>query len=450
MNWLVYPFLVSILLIHRFMPIPRSLTWIPDLLSLLTLLVIILRVVHHEKIVISTKYVFLLTLFLSFAFIGTALNVESGRQIIFGVRTHLKYLPFFLLPAIYDFTPGEVKKQLLLVLGILLLQCPVSILQKVYFLSSGIFTGDVVRGTIGDSGSLSIILVCAAVMVFAFYLRKRIHRRAFYVVMVLLLFPTTINETKVTVVMLPLGLMIPAFLCEGYLSAERKKNILRVVFGLVAFFIVFIPTYNLIIKPYKDAPDFVGLFEKKGYLQRYLYKGVRGKSYEDVRRGDAIMLALKTLSDDPSTMAFGFGVGRVTQSFWGSDEDSLFKKAQQYGAQHIALSQILWETGILGLLLYLALFVFLLNDARMLVKSDDLFGAMALGWCAVVPLIGVCLIYTNMLHTNGINLAFWYFSGLIAAKAKMKALRLQYLGMRFKLPSGWRQNPVNVSGRQRV
>jgi hypothetical protein len=59
----------------------------------------------------------------------------------------------------------------------------------------------------------------------------------------------------------------------------------------------------------------------------------------------------------------------------------------------------------------------LFRDALLLRKSDDMFGSFALGWTAVIAIMGICSIYTNWLCSNTLNIMFWYFSGVVAAKA---------------------------------
>src|SRR6202000_1755303 len=69
------------------------------------------------------------------------------------------------------------------------------------------YSGDDVRGTVMDSGILSMYLISAVLIMVGLLLKRRISKGWFTALFFLLLLPTTINETKVTVIFLPLGLL---------------------------------------------------------------------------------------------------------------------------------------------------------------------------------------------------------------------------------------------------
>ena len=82
------------------------------------------------------------------------------------------------------------------------------------------FSGDDVRGTIMDSGILSMFLICVALVLTGMMLKRRISIFWYAVGFLLLLFPTTINETKVTVLFVPFGLFVTLVM-----GAERGKRL---------------------------------------------------------------------------------------------------------------------------------------------------------------------------------------------------------------------------------
>ncbi|MBW2652677.1 MAG: hypothetical protein JRC57_06295 [Deltaproteobacteria bacterium] len=192
------------------------------------------------------------------------------------------------------------------------------------------------------------------------------------------------------------------------------------LFGIL-FISAFIPIYEHFLKP-TTGYSILDFFQSKDGMEKYLYKGVEGRPDEDIRRGDAIVIAYKNLSKDSLTLAFGIGMGNVTDSYFSSLHGKHTEKSQ-YVAERLAVTHLFWELGLVGVVVYVTFFFFLFRDALLLRKSDDIFGSFALGWCAVIVIIGLCLVYTNMMHLNVINLMFWYFSGLVAAKTcRMRAL----------------------------
>ncbi len=423
MNLVIYALFPSIFLLAFFHLdlgiIPRFGTWLPEILSLFVCGIIALRVAMYKKLSLEVHYIYLLVLYLVIIATGIALNPVSKVEVMSGLRTHLKYFPFFLLPAVYDFKEEEIKKQFLLLCGLLLLQCPVGVAQKIYYgVLNHFYSGDFVQGTRLYSGSLSIIMVSSVAVLLALFLRKRISKRAFLITSFVLLLPTTINETKVTIFILPMALFLPLFFSnEVHYWAKVKKAAPIVMLG-VLFAAIYVPIYEITIKP-MNSPGLYEFFFEGKYLENYFYKGAAGRIGEDIRRGDAIGLALKELSKEVDELAFGQGVGTVNLSYF--DEagglSTSFSKKSRLGGDMLTVTQLLWEVGMAGLFVYVVLLAFIFSDAYQLSQSDDLFGAFAMGWATVVAIMSACLLYQNSMHHNTINYLFWYLSGLVAAKA---------------------------------
>jgi hypothetical protein len=163
-------------------------------------------------------------------------------------------------------------------------------------------------------------------------------------------------------------------------------------------------------------------FEGKGYL----YKGAEINEIEDrkeVGRFDAIILAYKYLSSDLKNILFGLG---IRNAFISSFNASTIRgvDARLLGGNRIVISSLMWELGLLGVIFYILFYFFIFSDALYLRSKDDLFGDFALGWCSVLGVLCICLVYKNYIKFDSINYLFWYFSGIIAAKAK-KQKKLQ-------------------------
>ena len=400
--------------------VPRSATWLPEILAILTCLVIALRFTTlKEKPAIHPKYITLIVLYCTIIFIGIILNNTSAGSIIVGIRLYFKHLPFFLLPVVYDFSEEQFKKQLQFILPLLILQCPLTVYQRLFKYGWGA-TGDLITGTLMGSGILSITMLCSIAVIFALYLKKQIGLMFFLITACCLFLPTTLNETKVTLILLPLALVLPAFLFQGEGGSKIKSLLLMALFGIL-FISAFIPIYEHFLKP-TTGYSMVDFFQTKGGIVNYYYKGVEGGEGVYIRRGDAIIIACNELSKNSITFAFGLGMGNVTDSYFSSLSGKHTEKLH-YAAGRLTVTHLFWELGILGVIVYVTFFFFLFRDALLLRKSEDIFGFFALGWCAVIVIIGLCLGYTNIIHLNIINLMFWYFSGLVAAKTcRMRAL----------------------------
>ena len=337
--------------------LPRLVTWLPDLIAIGISLIIVILFATNKRIYLDKKYLVLIFCYCVVIAMGIILNFVPPEKIFMGLRMYFKHLPFFLLPAVYPLTETQFKRQLIVILPLLLLQCPMSLYQRLIQFK-GVPTGDVITGTLESSTPLTMVLVCSVAVLFGFYLKKKIKIILFSVIAILLLVPTTINETKVTLILLPIAFSLPAFLIQGNKQA-RIKTLLTVAVCGILFLSVFIPVYDYFMEP-RTGQSIVDFFQKKGSMERYLYHGSEGEAYEQIRRGDTIAIAYKTLSKDTFNIAFGLGIGStVTTTYLQSfGAGSLVKP--DFEATMLAFTMLFWELGLVGVLIYMLFFVFLL------------------------------------------------------------------------------------------
>ncbi|RLG20511.1 hypothetical protein DRN77_07590 [Methanosarcinales archaeon] len=112
----------SLSFLDRLGIVPHSATWLPDLITIGMSFIIALMFGINKGIYIDKKYLILILLYLTVIFLSILLNSVSSGNIFLGFRAYLKHLPFFLLPAVYPFTEKEFKRQLMVILPLLLLQ----------------------------------------------------------------------------------------------------------------------------------------------------------------------------------------------------------------------------------------------------------------------------------------------------------------------------------------
>src|SRR5579871_3693270 len=172
---------------------------VPEMLSTLVAGYVLLEGMRSGFGGVAPKYwaVFVLVTFVMVC--GILTNSVGAGPVFTGMRTYVRAMPLFLLPALYPFSERQIQQQLRLLLGIGLLQLPISGYQRYEVLARGGFSGDSVVGTFVESGPLSIVLICMAFVVLGLFIRKRIGLIPFLTLFFLLLFPTTINETKATI-----------------------------------------------------------------------------------------------------------------------------------------------------------------------------------------------------------------------------------------------------------
>jgi hypothetical protein len=350
-------------------------------------------------------------------------GVEAG-PLLSGGRFYLRSIPMFFVAAVLPLSEAQVRTQLKWVLGLALLQVPIAIYQQWVIQSQGRFTGDDVKGTVQDSGILSLFLICCVLVLTGLLLRRRIRPLYYWILFFVLLIPTTINETKVTVIFLPVGLLATVFL--GPPPGKKLKYLGMALAGLVIAGALFIPIYSFTQRynPHKNEKDITTFFSDEKQLTHYMSSDVGGVgTKKDVRRGDAMVVPFKYLARDPVRLMFGLGMGEVSPSKFGKNfEGSYYQLFVPFLI--ISFSVFMLEFGLLGLACIGALFWMVFWDTLYVARRDStLLGAVAVGWTGVVILFVACVFYTTFHMFSSATYLYGYFSGLICARCV--ALRAQ-------------------------
>ena len=356
---------------------------------------------------------------------GVLVNGVDSGPVFAGLRTFLRALPWFFVPAIFAFSEKQIRMQLLLLLGICILQVPLAIEQRIATTSNYqgfvAVTGDWTSGTLMISSILSILLTSAICVATAMWVRKQIPTRFFLIIFLLLLTPTLINETKGTLFLLPIGLIL-TFMT----AAERGKRTkqLLVAAGLVAVFVAaYVPVYNLLVEG-RDYQVTIGEFLSDPEKRRYLATGDEIGTTRTAGRVDAIVVPLKELSKDPVSLVFGLGIGNASNSSLGDKfTGRYFGLYEPFLVS--AFARIVLELGLLGFGLLMILFWNIFADCRAVAARDaGLIGSLAAGFAGVAAIMAIALFYKDIVSHVSLSFLFWYLTGLIAA-SRMRLSRLQ-------------------------
>jgi hypothetical protein len=398
---------------------PASLVkFVPELMAVLLALAVFFEGVRKGFPYVATKY---WIVFGSLAFIvicGILTNSVGSGPVFAGIRVYVRALPLFFIPAVFNFSEEQIKTQVKVMLGVGLMQVPIACYQRYVIWAAGRFSGDDVRGTAADSGILSIILICMALVVLGAYMRKQITASRFFPLFFLLLLPTMINETKATVILLPIGLMTT--IVAGSPPGRRMKVMATGMALLVAFGAILVPVYDWTAEknPYKNEQHLMDFFTNQKEMDRYMNaKGTAGiGSRHAVRRGDALRVPLEYLSKDPVKLAFGLGIGNASHSNMGQQFEGTYFDLFQFFAV-LSVSTFMLELGIFGLGLVFVLYALLFFDAIAVARQDkSLMGTIAAGWIGVMPVIALATFYTQIHTFTMLSFLFWYFSGFVAAR----------------------------------
>lgn len=397
----------------RWAVLPSVAKYVPELLSLVAVLVVVFAGTRNRFQYVRPQYWLVFGALVLTIVCGILANSVDAGPILAGTRTYLRAIPWFLIPAVYAFTNDEVRTQLRLVAVIALLQAPLAIQQRLSTAAQGSTTGDMTSGTLLISSVMSIFLICVTAIAAAMLVRKKLNVRQFALLAVLLLLPTTINETKGTLVLVPLALSL-AFLAASA-PGRRLKAIVTASSLLVVFGLVFFPVYDYYGMQRTYAVPLSEFLSDPERVQGYLWKQEEIGTTGAAGRVDSIIVPLQRLSKDPITLTFGYGMGNASDSslghgFVGEHFDVLSPFLV------IGFSRMLLELGLLGTLLVFTLIWLVYQDSKAVARQrDDVVGALAAGWVSVTVVMGVCIFYKDLIIHTSISYLFWYFSGLVAA-----------------------------------
>ena len=119
----------------------RYITWAPEVCSAILYIYIGFIAIAGRKFKMDRKYIIVLLIYTLHIFVGWIVNQVSLGVVFSGLRIYFKFLPFFVLPAVYDFSEKEFKSYLIFMLILSFVQCPIALYQR--FVSyAGIPSGD--------------------------------------------------------------------------------------------------------------------------------------------------------------------------------------------------------------------------------------------------------------------------------------------------------------------
>lgn len=419
--------------------LPTKVKWFPELLSGFILVASLMHLTVRKTIAIHPKYVLLLAAFIIQLIAGIILNSVEPGTVFAGIRYYFKYAPLFLLPAVYIYSDGQMLRQLKFLLCLALIQFPVVIYQYFFQKIPGHDTLDLdnVSGTLPITSILSIYLISVILIMLGFYFKQKLQFKHFFILTLFMFIPTTLNDTKGTLILLPVAIFVVVL--AGRVFKENARQLIPILAILPILFGAFFLVYNtLFMEDGLRNNDLTTFFtDPERGIKNYLYTGesaaldaksilrdrqivvgektARDVEHGDIRRIDAIILPFRVLSTDPTKLLLGLGIGNASESaidsFSGKYEDILAMNSTQ-----VELAYMVWEIGILGLFMFLVFFYFIYQDARSLARSNTLPGAIATGWTGIVAVVILSLLYKNIMVFNVIGFLFWYFSGYVVAK----------------------------------
>lgn len=395
--------------------VPSQLKFLPEALSALVAAFVIVAGPLSRFRLVAARYWLVFGALAAVMVCGVLVNSPAPGVLIGNGRYYLRAIPLFFLPALINFSEAQLRTQLRLLLGISVLQLPFSIQQRYVIYSSFKVSGDDVIGTLMNSATLSIFLISVMCVAAALTLRERISKPAFLLLFVLLIIPTTINETKATLFLLPVGLITTLFVGappQRRLRIAGFSAVLMLVFGAL-----FVPIYDYFSVVNNRYPyTLESFFTNKKEVEHYLDQGTDVGSRKEAGRIDSVEVPLEAFLSDPVHLMLGVGVGNGSISTLGSGYTGEYEPLYGRYTAVSSAAAFLVEIGLLGLALTFVLDWLVFRDALYVARHDrTLVGALALGWVGTTIVMVVSTFYKDVKAYDSLSYMFWYFSGVIAA-----------------------------------
>jgi hypothetical protein len=400
----------------RMSVLPMPFQFVPELLSAAVAVAVVARGPATQFRLVRPQYWLVFGAILVVMLAGVIANAVEPGPVFAGIRNYMRAIPWFFVGAIYAFSEKQLGSQLRLLCAIALLQLPLAVDQR---LQTAHPTGDWTTGTLLISSIMSIYLINCICVAAAFYVRRRLALRQFLLLAMLMFVPTMINETKGTLILLPLGLLL-AFVATA--APGRRFKDIALAFSLVAAAgAIYVPVYNYLVQEREYAATIGEFWSDSERLERYVWtKGEVGTTVKGGRL-DAILVPARALAEDPVRLAFGYGIGNVSRSTLGQRYSGEYHELFNPFMQN-AFARLILEIGVLGLSLVILLMWMILRDAKIVARQDGgLMGALAGGWVAVSAIMLLSILYKDATTLVSLSYLFWYFSGIVTA-ARMRAL----------------------------
>lgn len=376
-------------------PVFGKLPWALSMLGMLLLAPVFLNMVKAERPKVPA-FIWLGLMFLLYAVAATVLNWHSFAEFVAGFKRYFQVFGLMLALAVLPLVQSDFRRWQNILLSIALLQFPFALYELLVLvperggLDRASFTTDVVAGTFGanlEGGSPSAVMAVLLLTVFGFLFAQwrngLLSTMHLLIASAILLLPLGMGETKIALVMLPLvwlvlvrqdvarsplkylpvmlsGVMLTAVLGYAYVEWIMKSTVAEVLESTIS--------YN---------------FAEAGYASYYLNR-TTVLSFWWGQQG----------MHDPVGFFFGNGLG---SSFLGQISGHIALLYPYHGVNLTAASTILWDLGIVGLVLFFAMFISAWRTAGTLYRasSDPRVKADLLAIQASIALFLLFIVYSQ-------------------------------------------------------
>jgi hypothetical protein len=394
-------------------------TWVISLLSMLLLIPSLINIAFSKQRR-APCFMLIALLFLFYAVGSSLIQWHSVTEFVAGYKRYFQSFGLMMALTMSVFTSQSYVRWRKFLIMVALLQFPFALYELLVLvpqrggLSVSSETTDVVAGTFGanvEGGSPNSVMVIYLFIALSFLFTRwqagLINSKIFYPMVFICLLPLGMGETKIVVVMLPLvGLVL---LKEDLISAPLRYLPAIILLTLLTMLLGYLYVAILMHS---------SLDEVVSSTLRYNVgdQGYSGKEGALNRWTSITFWAQQQSWHDPLGCLIGNGLGSSYTSL-DTLAGHLGLKYSHYGINLTAASTLLWDTGLIGFIMFLSIFITAWSSAGRLRRlvSDPAVKADALAIQASISLFLLDVLYLDSI-VNLISMELIY------------ALVLGYLG----------------------
>jgi hypothetical protein len=376
----------------------RIMTWIPEFIALIIAVSLLLKTAVEKQNLVPLKYSFLIFLYLAHIVFGFLLNDITGWTMLAGLRIYTKFIPIFLLPLIFPLTTKAFRNIVLWIYALTMVQLPVVLYQR-FIQFANVPSGDPVGGTLGGSASgiLAIYLISIISFIIAFYFKDEISFPVFLISAAAAFIPITMNETKISAVLLPVAFIFPVFFIPGKREVIVKASLVLVL--LVTSMVVFQTVYNY-------WQDRIGRVDLEVYYQdETRFERIKSRRLDPLI--DSVTVAPK---GDLRFALFGRGAGNVSEGFTRILSGKYLQERSLYGVS-MTFPKLMWELGFVGTVFFFLFPLLVFFDAFRLSRQPGFNGAYALGMLSLTLFFVLSTAYTFTIDNNVLIFLYFFAAG---------------------------------------
>lgn len=399
--WMIWLLISSGLLVVGMLPLyldsfASKAAWGVSILGFILLFLTLFRITAFPKTVKATPtYVWFALFFLIYAIINSLVQWNTAFEFLGGMKRYFQMYGLIFMLCWYDFDESDIYRWQVFLLIVAILQLPTAVYEFLVFaplLAStwGVAAVDLVAGTFGslkDGGGNNAEMCLFLIIIIAFLLARHkeggLSFKQLVIFLPILIVPLFLGETKAVIVMLPLM----------FLVLYRHEIFTRFHYWLIGFIsaillAVAIGYYYLSLSPKPVEQQITEIieynFQNKGYGGQHLNRTTVLTFWVE-----------KQGAHDPVSFIFGNGLGSSHAATGGH----LAKLYPKYGIGLTSVSMLLWELGIVGISLFIAILVFAWRCTQRLLKESNipLVRADTIAIQASLALFGFHIFYRDSL-----------------------------------------------------